>query len=336
MALALFLVSAIMLFRFKLGMVPVLAFFPWGGFFSCHRRCALQCQPQLSNIWKVLMAHRITTLGEITAQFDVILSDVWGVLHNGVSAFPDAAIALEEARKAGKTVVLITNSPRPAPGVITQLRALGIPDSAYDRIITSGDVTRGLIAEGPKKVFLLGPERDLPLLDGLAVEIVAEAEADAVVCTGFFDDETETPEDYTDMLNGFLARSVPMICANPDLVVERGERIIPCAGAMAAYYEQLGGEVRIAGKPHAPIYQACLVAAEEVRGPFAQERILAIGDGMPTDVKGALSNGLQLLYISGGIHAAEYTLNGQTDEALLNAYLKEQGAAPGWWMPRLA
>ncbi|WP_313613862.1 TIGR01459 family HAD-type hydrolase [Agrobacterium sp.] len=282
------------------------------------------------------MAHRITTLGEITAQFDVVLSDVWGVLHNGVSAFPDAAIALENARKAGKTVVLITNSPRPAPGVVAQLRALGIPDSAYDRIVTSGDVTRGLIAEGPKKVFLLGPERDLPLLDGLAVEIVPEAEAESVVCTGFFDDETETPEDYTDMLKGFLARSVPMICANPDLVVERGERIIPCAGAMAAYYEQLGGEVRIAGKPHTPIYQACLAAALEVRGPFAQERILAIGDGMPTDVKGALSNGLQLLYISGGIHAAEYTLNGETDEALLNAYLKGQGAAPGWWMPRLA
>ncbi|MGV2017062.1 TIGR01459 family HAD-type hydrolase [Agrobacterium sp. 22-223-1] len=282
------------------------------------------------------MAHRILTLGEITAGFDVILSDVWGVLHNGVSAFPDAAVALREARKAGKTVVLITNSPRPAPGVIAQLRVLGVPDEAYDRIITSGDVTRGLIAEGPKKVFLLGPERDLPLLDGLDVERVGEPEAQSVVCTGFFDDETETPEDYTEMLKGFIARNVPMICANPDLVVERGERIIPCAGAMAAYYEQLGGEVRIAGKPHAPIYEACLAAAKEVRGAFAKDRVLAIGDGMPTDVKGAIASGLNLLYISGGIHAAEYTLNGQTDEALLNAYLKGQGAAPGWWMPRLA
>ncbi len=282
------------------------------------------------------MAHRILTLGEITDGFDVILSDVWGVLHNGVSAFPDAAVALREARKAGKTVVLITNSPRPAPGVIAQLRVLGVPDEAYDRIITSGDVTRGLIAEGPKKVFLLGPERDMPLLEGLDVECVGEAETESVVCTGFFDDETETPEDYTEMLKGFIARKVPMICANPDLVVERGERIIPCAGAMAAYYEQLGGEVRIAGKPHAPIYGACLAAAREVRGAFAKDRVLAIGDGMPTDVKGAIASGLNLLYISGGIHAAEYTLNGQTDEALLNAYLKGQGAAPGWWMPRLA
>ncbi|MCZ7860049.1 TIGR01459 family HAD-type hydrolase [Agrobacterium salinitolerans] len=282
------------------------------------------------------MAHRILTLGEITAGFDVILSDVWGVLHNGVSAFPDAAVALHEARKAGKTVVLITNSPRPAPGVIAQLRVLGVPDEAYDRIITSGDVTRGLIAEGPKKVFLLGPERDMPLLEGLDVDVVGEAQAQSVVCTGFFDDETETPEDYTEMLKGFIARNAPMICANPDLVVERGERIIPCAGAMAAYYEQLGGEVRIAGKPHAPIYEACLAAAKEVRGTFAKDRVLAIGDGMPTDVKGAIASGLNLLYISGGIHAAEYTLNGQTDEALLNAYLKGQGAAPGWWMPRLA
>ncbi|MBB2904215.1 HAD superfamily hydrolase (TIGR01450 family) [Rhizobium sp. RAS22] len=282
------------------------------------------------------MAHRIQTLGEITDGFDVILSDVWGVLHNGVSAFPDAAIALRSAREAGKTVVLITNSPRPAPGVIAQLRVLGVPDEAYDRIVTSGDVTRGLIAEGPRKVFLLGPQRDMPLLEGLDVEVVGEADADSVVCTGFFDDETETPEDYTEMLKGFIARNVPMICANPDLVVERGERIIPCAGAMAAYYEQLGGEVRIAGKPHAPIYEACLAAAKEVRGAFAKDRVLAIGDGMPTDVMGAIASGLNLLYISGGIHVAEYTLNGQTDEALLNAYLKGQGASPGWWMPRLA
>ncbi|KQO79114.1 TIGR01459 family HAD-type hydrolase [Rhizobium sp. Leaf262] len=282
------------------------------------------------------MAHRISTLGEITDRFDVVLSDVWGVLHNGVSAFPQASVALEAARKAGKTVVLITNSPRPSNGVIPQLRALGVPDSAYDRIITSGDVTRELIAQGPKKVFLLGPERDLPLLEGLDVEVAPEAEATVVVCTGFFDDETETPEDYTDMLKGFVARGVPMICANPDLVVERGERIIPCAGAVAAYYEQLGGEVRIAGKPHAPIYEACLVAAKEVRGDFAKDRVLAIGDGMPTDVKGAINAGLQLLYVSGGIHAAEYTLNGETDEALMNAYLKGQNAAPGWWMPRLA
>lgn len=282
------------------------------------------------------MARRIASFAEITDLYDVVLCDVWGVLHNGVDAFPKASEALERARAAGLTVVLITNSPRIAPQVVAQLRQIGVPDGAYDRIVTSGDVTRVLIAEGPKKVFLLGPDRDLAIIEGLDVERVSAEEADSIVCTGFFDDETQAPEDYTDMLKAFQARGVPMICANPDLVVERGHRIIPCAGAMAAYYNQLGGATRIAGKPHKPIYEATLVAAREVRGDFPMKRVLAIGDGMPTDVRGALDYGLDLLYISGGIHAQEYTLNGSTDEALLNAYLEGQGATPLWWMPRLA
>jgi HAD superfamily hydrolase (TIGR01459 family) len=279
------------------------------------------------------MAERIHTLGEIISKFDVVLSDVWGVLHNGVAAFPDAGTALRDARAAGKTVVLITNSPRPGPDVVAQLRALGVADDVYDRIITSGDVTRELIRKGPKKVFLLGPARDLSLL---GVELVSETEAECVVCTGFFDDETETPQHYTEMLKGFIARNVLMICANPDLVVERGERIIPCAGAMALYYMQLGGEVGIAGKPHTPIYEACLAAAEEVRGPFERSRVLAIGDGMPTDVRGALSNDLALLYVSGGIHASEYVTDGETNIEALDAFLIREEAAPGWWIPRLA
>jgi len=282
------------------------------------------------------MADRIKTLGEITTGYELILSDVWGVMHNGVDAFPAACTALEEARKAGLTVVLITNSPRPAPGVIDQLRVLGVPDSAYDRIVTSGDVTRKLIAEGPKNVFLLGPERDMPLFEGLDVNVTGEADAEAIVCTGFFDDEKEVPEDYHDMLVRFVGKGAPLICANPDLVVERGHRIIPCAGAVAAYFEQLGGSTRIAGKPHSPIYEAALAAAREVRGEIDLAKVIAVGDGMPTDVKGALSYGLDLLYVSGGIHAAEYTVNGQTDEAILNAYLKREGATPKWWMPRLA
>ncbi|MBY5886328.1 TIGR01459 family HAD-type hydrolase, partial [Rhizobium leguminosarum] len=264
------------------------------------------------------MARRIENFSEISGQYDVVLCDVWGVVHNGVDPFPRATAALEAARENGVAVVLITNSPRVSWQVVEQLRQIGVPDSAYDRIVTSGDVTRGLISEGPKTVFLLGPERDSPLLDGLDIERRPAGEALSLVCTGFFDDETEKPEDYTDMLLDFKARDVAMICANPDLVVERGHRIIPCAGAMAAYYEQLGGQTRIAGKPHRPIYEATLSAAREVRGDFPVERVLAIGDGMPTDVRGALNYGLDLLYISGGIHAKEYTLNGETDEAILN------------------
>lgn len=282
------------------------------------------------------MAQRIENFAEITSHYDAVFCDVWGVLHNGVSPFPKAAAALQAAREAGLTVVLITNSPRIAPLVVDQLRHIGIQDEAYDRIVTSGDVTRGLIAEGPKKVFLLGPDRDIAIIEGIGVTRVSAEEADCVVCTGFFDDETETPEDYTDMLKAFQARDIPMICANPDLIVERGHKMIPCAGAMAAYYDQLGGKTRIAGKPHKPIYDAVLSVAREIRGDLKMDRILAIGDGMPTDVRGALDYGLDLLYVSGGIHAAEYTLNGETDEAILTAYLEREKATPRWWMPRLA
>lgn len=282
------------------------------------------------------MAKRIAGLNEVIEGYDVVLSDVWGVVHNGVEVFQQSCAALKGAREAGATVVLITNSPRPAPGVIEQMKALGVPDGTYDRIVTSGDVTRHLIAEGPRKVFLLGPERDMPLFDGLDVDVVSAAEADAIVCTGFFDDEKEVPEDYTDMLTTFAKRDVPFICANPDLIVERGHRMIPCAGAVAAYYEQLGGKSRIAGKPHTPIYVAALQAAREERGDFDRAKVLAIGDGMPTDVRGALAQGLDLLYVAAGIHVAEYTVNGETDEAILQAWLKNENAAPKFWMPRLA
>lgn len=282
------------------------------------------------------MGKRIESFREIGGLYDVALCDVWGVLHNGVSVYPDAPVALEAARSEGLTVVLITNSPRVAPRVVEQLRAIGVPDSAYDRIVTSGDVTRKLIAEGPKKVFLLGPERDIGILEGLDVQRVEANEAESIVCTGFFDDETETPDDYTDMLTAWYARNVPLICANPDLVVERGHRMIPCAGAMAAYYERLGGQTRIAGKPYQPIYDAAIAAAREVRSEFPLSRVVAIGDGMPTDVRGALDYGLDLLYISHGIHAREYVVDGHTDEAALGTFLAREQASPKWWMPRLA
>lgn len=282
------------------------------------------------------MAIRIGAFQDVTENYDVILCDVWGVLHNGVAPFMPASHALAAARQAGKTVVLITNSPRPRAGVITQLAAIGVLSEAYDRIVTSGDVTRDLIAAGPKKAFLLGPERDLPLFEGIDVELVSAEEAGVIVCTGLFDDETETPEDYHDLLSSAQARGVPMICANPDLIVERGERLIPCAGALAVYYEQLGGQTRVAGKPHRPIYEASLAAAREIRGTFDPSRVLAIGDGLPTDVRGALDFGLDLLYIGGGIHAGEYTINGTMDDALVQNWLKRENVAPKYWMPKLS
>lgn len=281
------------------------------------------------------MADRIQTLTDITPHYDVILCDVWGVLHNGVDAFDDASQALAEARKTGTSVVLITNSPRPNDSVAIQLDGIGVPREAYDRIVTSGDVTRLLIKQGPPNVFFLGPDRDLGLLDGTDAFPVKEKDADIIVCTGFYDDETETPEDYRDLLMRLAARNVPMICANPDLIVERGERLIPCAGAIAAFYETFGGETRIAGKPHQPIYEAAMREAMELREMVDIDRVLAVGDGMPTDVRGALSQGLDLLYVSAGIHARDYMTGETTDEGALTDFLASHQAEPRWWMPRL-
>jgi len=282
------------------------------------------------------MAVRINSFRDIASRYDVVLCDVWGVLHNGVEAFKGACEALTEARAKGLTVVLITNSPRPHPGVIVQIRGLGVPDSAYDRIVTSGDVTRALISAGPKKIYFIGAEKDLPLLEGLGVSMVSSEEAEIIVCAGFFDDENETAEDYRATLTSLAKRKVPFICANPDLVVERGHKLIPCAGAIAKVYAELGGETRISGKPYVPIYRASLTEAKAVRGGLDLSRVIAVGDGMPTDVKGAQDFGLDVLYISAGIHAAEYMAAEKTDEAKLAAFLKSEGATPKWWMPRLA
>jgi HAD superfamily hydrolase (TIGR01450 family) len=279
----------------------------------------------------------IASLDEIAGQYPVILSDIWGVLHNGERVFAASAAALARARKAGSIVILITNAPRPHAGVIAQLASLGASDASWDRVVTSGDVTRDLIEHGPRKVFHLGPERDLPLYDGLGVEVVEEFEADAVVCTGFFDDETETPDDYADMLRRFRSRNLPFICANPDIVVERGERLIYCAGALARDYGQLGGRTLIAGKPFTPIYDLAMREASELLGrDVARSEVLAIGDGMLTDVKGAADYGLDLLYVSGGIHARDYGDGNGADPRRLAAYLAQHGRDPVAVMHRLA
>lgn len=268
-------------------------------------------------------------LDELTDNYDAIFCDVWGVLHNGVVSFAAAVDALKRARAKGVTVVLVTNAPRPYPSVVAQLSLLGVTEDAYDRIVTSGDVTRDLIVEGPRKVFHIGSERELAIYDGMNVELVEEFEAAGVVCTGLYDDEVETPETYAEMLQRLRSRNLPMICANPDIVVERGSRLVWCAGALAREYSQLGGRTLIAGKPHRPIYEAAQCAAEETRGQtIDKSRILAIGDGVLTDVKGAVDYGVDVLYISGGIHASDYTIDGTVDHEKMNAFLKKHGHNP--------
>ena len=263
----------------------------------------------------------IDTLTAVSGRYDTLLCDVWGVVHNGETHFPAAAAALAQARKAGLAVVLITHSPRRNADVIAQLRVIGVPDDAFDRVVTSGDVTRDLIAEGPRKVFHLGPDRDVTIYDGLDVELVEEFEAQAVVCTGLFDDEAETPEDYAEMLARLRARNLPFIW---------------CAGALARDYAQLGGRTLIAGKPHAPIYATAMKAACEALGrDLTRNQALAIGDGMMTDVKGGADNGFDVLYISGGIHARDYGDPLRPDPARLAAFLEKHGYRPVAVMPRL-
>ena len=281
------------------------------------------------------MAQMIETLAPLARRYGVVLCDVWGVLHNGVRAFPEAVAALQEVRAAGQKVVLLTNSPRRREGVAEQLALLGVPADCYDRIVTSGDVTRRLIAEGPRRIFHLGPDHDLTLYDGLDVELSEEFEAQGVVCTGMFDDD-ETPEDYAPMLERFRSRNLPFICANPDIVVERGDQMVWCAGALARDYAQMGGRTQVAGKPHRPIYEAALAVAAEVVGrEVAKSEALAIGDGVLTDVKGAADNGIDVLFVSAGIHASEFGAAHAPDPARLTTFLEKHGYSPVAIIPRL-
>lgn len=269
----------------------------------------------------------LSSIAPLAASADGWLSDVWGVIHNGRAAFPAATDACRRFREAGGSVVLITNAPRPEAAVAAMLDGLGVPREAWDAIVTSGDVTRGLIRPlGSGTVFHLGPERDLGIFADLDVRLGSADDAEAVVCSGLFDDDTETPENYRSMLEGFRARELPMICANPDIVVERGERLVYCAGGIAQLYEQMGGRVIYAGKPHAPIYERAFEALAQVRGgPVPRERILAIGDGINTDIAGARAMGLRSVFIASALHVPA---DRGFDEALIAELFAGDGNPP--------
>ncbi|WP_210496961.1 TIGR01459 family HAD-type hydrolase [Microvirga antarctica] len=243
--------------------------------------------------------------------YDLILCDIWGVLHNGLTAYEAAGDALTRFRAAGRQVVLVSNAPRPGSAVATQLDSFGVPRSAYDAIVTSGDLTRIAIEERLSEVVHhIGPQRDTPLYDGLDVRFGTVAEADYVVCSGLDDDERETAADYLSRLEEMRARDLLMVCANPDLLVERGHRIIPCAGAIGVAYEELGGRVYYAGKPHRPIYERAVAGAELLSGrAIDKARILAVGDAIRTDIAGAVAFGIDALLVARGIHAEELNLH---------------------------
>ena len=247
-------------------------------------------------------------LRDLTTGVDVILSDVWGVIHDGVHGFPEACKALQTFRAQGGTVIMITNAPRPADSVQRQLRKMEISDETYDAIVSSGDLTRSFVASRLEQPLLqIGPERDNPMFRGLDVKFTTLENAEYIVCTGPYDDEVETEENYRGMMEEARKRNLTFVCANPDMVVERGHRLITCAGAIAELYRSLGGEVIFYGKPHRPIYDRALeLAAEKRGGTTPASRILAIGDSVRTDLTGANLMGLDCLFLTRGIHAVDF------------------------------
>jgi HAD superfamily hydrolase (TIGR01459 family) len=252
----------------------------------------------------------LSGLAQWADHYDALVCDLWGVVHDGRKATPSACDALIRFRKRGGKVALLSNAPRPSGAVVTQLDGFGVPREAWDSVVTSGDVTREAInrradawhQELGRRCFHLGPARDKPLFDGLAVDPASDvAEADFILCTGLLDDETETAETYRPLFEPAIARGQRFLCANPDRAVMRGPNRVPCAGALAQLYAAMGGEVREYGKPHANAYDLCFDRLDGV----ARARVLAIGDGLLTDIAGANAIGIDALFIWEGVHGAE-------------------------------
>jgi HAD superfamily hydrolase (TIGR01459 family) len=280
----------------------------------------------------------MTSLSTIAGNYDAVLSDVWGVVHNGIAAHPSAVEALSRYRQGGSRVVLITNAPRPSPPIVEMLDDLGVPREAYDAIVSSGDVTRAmLVPYRGQTLHYVGPvaEND-GLFEGLDITLGVAEDAKAVIVTDL-DDDDETPDDYSDRITTWLRHKLPMICANPDRVVEHGDRLIYCGGALADLYEARGGMIKMAGKPYRPIYDEALKEAEKAAGrTLDRGRILAIGDSVRTDAIGAANAGLDLLFITGSIHAGELDAFGDPDPQAIRDLVAPSGARLKAFMPRLA
>ncbi|HEX7758313.1 MAG TPA: TIGR01459 family HAD-type hydrolase [Caulobacteraceae bacterium] len=285
------------------------------------------------------MTQLIQGLSQLAGRYDVILSDVWGVIHNGRESFPAACAALARWRAETGPVVLVSNAPRPSGDVAPQLDGLGVPRSAWSAIVTSGDATRDILATyAPGPAWRIGPGRDEPLYEGLGLVFAPLEEARLIALTGPDNDDVEGPEDYRGRLTEAARRRLPMICANPDIVVQRGDRLVYCGGALAALYETLGGPVRMAGKPHAPIYVASLAEASRLLGhPVDRRRVLCVGDGVVTDIKGANDHGLDVLFIASGIHGdAAKGPDGRLSAAGVAALLEPEGVTAAYAMADLA
>ncbi len=273
------------------------------------------------------LPHALPRLSAVADDYDILLCDVWGVIHNGRESWPTACEALTKFNEKGGHVVLISNSPRPSSDVVAQLDALGVPRDSWKTFVTSGDATRAELARrAPGPVWVIGPDRDFVLYEGLNLTSARGAEDAAFISvTGPYNDAVETPEDYRERLIPAVERDLELICANPDRIVQKGDQIIYCGGAIADLYESMGGRVVMAGKPFGPIYELALREAQALTGrPVDRSRVLCIGDGVVTDVLGAAEQALDCLFIAQGIHgdaakAADGTLDPARAAELLRA-----------------
>ncbi|WP_207102993.1 TIGR01459 family HAD-type hydrolase [Paracoccus shandongensis] len=288
------------------------------------------------------MTRIIQSLSQIGAGYDVLFCDLWGCLHNGKQPYPAAVAALQAFRQGGGKVVLMTNAPRPNPYVIAQLDRMGVPRDAWDIVVSSGDAAQEAMFAGRvgRAVWHIGTEKDNGFFDDIPadwadappIRRVPLDQAEGIVATGPFDELTETPQDYHDRLMAARDRGLPLLCANPDVIVDMGETRIYCAGALAEYYEGLGGQSLYFGKPHPPIYDRARHLLD--LGPDA--RILAIGDGIFTDVKGALDQGIDALFVTGGLAADALGPDVENpDKALLRDWLGGHSLAPQYSIGRL-
>ncbi len=281
----------------------------------------------------------IDSFDQISGRYKAAFIDLWGCLHNGYKPFADAVTALEKYHANGGINILLTNSPRPRASVARQLEKIGVPASLYDDIVSSGDASQYTLAVGDigSKVYHLGPERDLGFFKDLPPEVLGDRnitrvpldQAEGIVCTGLFDDKTETPEDYRATFLYAKNKGLKLLCTNPDLIVDKGETRIYCAGALARAYEEIGGTSLYFGKPHPAIYDLARRRLADI-APVEDHEIICIGDGINTDIRGAIGEDLDSLFITGGLSAKETGTIAQPDESLLTAHLKSAQLSPNY------
>lgn len=281
-------------------------------------------------------ARIIDGLSAIAGEYDALLCDAWGVIHNGRELYPGAKEALLKFRAERGPVVILTNAPRPSSVIPAQLDHLGLPREAYDRVVTSGDATSQIVSEMQnKRFFRIGPSKDDGIFAALEMDLTSLDEAEAIFCSGPNDDQNETPEDYRSLLEPAAARGLPMVCANPDIVVKFGDKIIYCAGAIGELYETMGGKVLLGGKPHAPIYELAVEYLRTLKGG-EPGRLLAIGDGIDTDIRGANNQGIDVVFVAEGIFSEAARVDGMLSGAALSGELGKRNVHAEYAMDTFA